>query len=69
VSSITSQAVNALYNLIMENFDQFSTTVTSCMEHAIRVDRSFKDYGVPAVGGKDPIGSQVIAALTKVLFE
>ncbi|KZT72216.1 P-loop containing nucleoside triphosphate hydrolase protein [Daedalea quercina L-15889] len=68
-TSIASHAVNALYALILEHCDHFASVVQRCMEEAITVKKSFKDiYALPA-GGKDPLVSQVIAALAKVLFE
>ncbi|OCH91424.1 P-loop containing nucleoside triphosphate hydrolase protein [Obba rivulosa] len=69
VKSITSHIVNALYNIIMENFDHFCGVITSCMEDAIDVSKTFKDPKTLLSSAKDPIGSQVIICLSKILFE
>ncbi|KAI0930201.1 hypothetical protein AcV5_006978 [Taiwanofungus camphoratus] len=69
VTSITSHLVNALYTLIMENLEHFSTVIHSCLDDAIYTAKSFKDPNAPLVSGKDPVGSQVIVSLEKVLFE
>ncbi|KAH9951524.1 P-loop containing nucleoside triphosphate hydrolase protein [Amylocystis lapponica] len=70
VKSITSQAVNGLYNLIIQNFDHFSEVVSSCMDDAVSA-KSFKDRSSFSTSStsKDLIGSQVIVSLIKVLFE
>lgn len=60
---------SALYSIIMEHFQHFSTVVEACMNDAINVMKSFKDPNMPVVLQKDLLGSQVIASLAKVLFE
>ncbi|EMD37515.1 hypothetical protein CERSUDRAFT_114154 [Gelatoporia subvermispora B] len=69
VKSITSHIVNALFTMIMENFDHFYDVVTSCMDEAVDVSKSFKDPVTPLSAAKEPIGSQVIICLCKILFE
>ncbi|KZT10660.1 P-loop containing nucleoside triphosphate hydrolase protein [Laetiporus sulphureus 93-53] len=69
VNSVATHSVNALYALILEDFDHFTQAVESCMEQAVMTAKSFKDPIAPAGAAKDPTGSQVIATITKVLFE
>ncbi|PCH43420.1 nucleoside triphosphate hydrolase protein [Wolfiporia cocos MD-104 SS10] len=67
VTSVASHSVNALYTLVLENFDHLAEVVESCMNQAVLVSKSFKDPSLPS--GKEIMGSQVIVALTKILFE
>ncbi|KAH9839366.1 P-loop containing nucleoside triphosphate hydrolase protein, partial [Rhodofomes roseus] len=68
-TSIASHAANALYALILEHCSLFVQVLQSCMEEAIAERRSFKDPHALPTSGKDPLASQVIASLAKVLFE
>ncbi|KAL1742486.1 hypothetical protein HDZ31DRAFT_43128, partial [Schizophyllum fasciatum] len=60
-------SVNALYGVLLDNFDAFSATVEGCMDDMIAT-RSFKDRQ-SSMQTKAPQGHQIFATLTTILFE
>ncbi|KAI5827612.1 P-loop containing nucleoside triphosphate hydrolase protein [Schizophyllum commune Tattone D] len=67
LKSTVHTSVNALYGVLLDNFDAFANTVENCMDQMISA-RSFKDrFG--SNQAKPPQGHQIFATLTTVLFE
>ncbi|EIN11698.1 P-loop containing nucleoside triphosphate hydrolase protein [Punctularia strigosozonata HHB-11173 SS5] len=66
VKSTLSHLVNALYALVMSNFEHFADVVEGSMTHAM-TRRSFRDLNVAS--SKELVGSMVLGALSEVLFE
>ncbi|TFY62891.1 hypothetical protein EVJ58_g3578 [Rhodofomes roseus] len=68
-TSIASHAAKYVFMQICSCTRGLKAVLQSCMEEAIAERRSFKDPHALPTSGKDPLASQVIASLAKVLFE
>ncbi|KAK2464284.1 hypothetical protein APHAL10511_003741 [Amanita phalloides] len=66
VKSTLHQHVNALYSIVMNDFESFSNTLITSMDEMIS-RQSFVDRLSPAT--KNLIGSQVFASISGVLFQ
>lgn len=66
VKSVLNQYVNALYAIIMNDFETFSNTLVTCMDEMI-ARKSFRDHQSPVTKGL--LGSQILASVAGVLFE